>query len=83
MFYQSAFVGDAESVSNVIRAMCYGSWWQRNELIVMAGILPTKTNERNSNEKYIHALIALLGLATVAFAATDSQIWGEMLSKIF
>ncbi len=28
--------------------------------------------------KYIYALIALLGLATVAFAATDSQIWGEM-----
>ena len=27
--------------------------------------------------KYIYALIALLGLATVAFA-TDSQIWGEM-----
>lgn len=28
--------------------------------------------------KYIYTLIALLGFATVAFGAADSQIWGEM-----
>jgi len=29
-------------------------------------------------KKYVYMFIALLGLATVAFGATDSQIWGEM-----